>query len=51
VILEHGASAPETFTATLTAPGTARVTPASSEPITRVVVRDRFGNEGNATVP
>jgi hypothetical protein len=51
VILEHGASAPETFTATLTAPGTARVTPASSEPITRIVVRDRFGNEGNATVP
>ncbi len=51
VILEHGAGAPETFTAPLASPGNARVTPASTEPITRVVVRDRFGNEGVATLP
>jgi neutral ceramidase len=51
VVLEHASSPAETLEGALTAPGTASVTPVSADPITRVVVRDRYGNEGSATLP
>jgi len=50
VVLEHATGPDEMIEAPLSAPGTASVTPVSTDPITRVVVRDRFGNEGSATL-
>lgn len=47
--IQHGADAPEIIEAPLTGPGVASVTPSGTGTITRVVVRDRFGNRGEAT--
>jgi len=48
VILEQTGGGSETVTVPLTGPGAARVTPSGSGVVTRVIVRDRFGNEGSA---
>jgi neutral ceramidase len=49
VDIEYASGAPETLEVPLSAPGMASVTPTRSETVTRVVVRDRFGNVGTAT--
>jgi neutral ceramidase len=46
VVIEQEGGGSETVSAALTGPGLARVTPSGSGRVTRVVVRDRFGNEG-----
>lgn len=46
VILTQEGGGTETLSAPLTGPGVARVTPSGSGRVTRVVVRDRYGNEG-----
>jgi neutral ceramidase len=46
VTIEQEGGGSETVTAPLVGPGAARVTPSGSGRVTRVVVRDRFGNEG-----
>lgn len=49
VVVEDAGGGSETIEAALIAPGTVRVTPASAAPV-RVVVRDRYGNEGAAAL-
>lgn len=48
VTIEYATGAPETLEAPISAPGMASVTP-SRTGVMRVIVRDRFGNEGTAT--
>lgn len=50
VVLEREGGATETLSAPLTGPGLARVTPGAGARVTRVTVRDRFGNEGAASL-
>ncbi len=50
VVIEHEGGVPETLMAPLTGPGAARVTPSGSGRVTRVTVRDRFGNQGSASL-
>jgi neutral ceramidase len=49
VEVRYGSADPHIATdVTLTAPGTAAITPPSTTGITQVLVRDRFGNQGSA---
>jgi neutral ceramidase len=48
VDIEYVTGAPETIEVPLTAPGVATITPGRGDPVRRVVVRDRFGNAGEA---
>lgn len=50
VTIEYESGEPETVEVPLSGPGTASVTPTGSGTVTRVVVRDRYGNEGAATL-
>lgn len=50
VVLAQEGGGSETITATLEAPGRARVTPSGSGRVVSVVVRDRYGNEGRASL-
>lgn len=50
VVIEREGGSTETVRAPLEAPGRARVVPTGSGRIQRVVVRDRFGNEGRASL-
>ena len=50
VVIEQEGGGSETVSAALTGPGLARVSPSGSGRVTRVIVRDRFGNEGTASL-
>jgi neutral ceramidase len=50
VVIEQEGGGSEMVSVALTGPGLARVTPSGSGRVTRVVVRDRFGNEGAASL-
>jgi hypothetical protein len=49
VDVEYATGAPETLSVPVSAIGEATITPTRTDTVTRIVVRDRFGNVGEAT--